>query len=164
MAEVSPEAEAAIASMTDAEYSAFTAKVRAPDGTVALRTAASQLLSGPALDAFVNVADVSKFAGQDGQVDTRKVLTYLRSTHGNALIDGAVTGGQGQQLNQGQGGPAGAAPGLQPGDGGRLASAKRHGTPISQELAAATSQWPSARGSAGKAAADKRFPQKGDTQ
>lgn len=149
MPDLSPELEAALAGMTDGEFAALTAKVRAPDSTEALRTAAAQIMSGPALEAFVSTADVSKFAGQDGTIDASRVLSTIKAAYG-------ITGQQQQQANHGQH-SGGMAPKLRPGDRGRLEAARRYGTPIDPETAAAAGTI--GRGAAGKAAAARRFPQ-----
>lgn len=152
MTEIPPDIRAQLAQLSDAEWSALTAQVRAPDGTEALRTVAAQLLSGPALDAFTTGADVSKFTGADGNIDTHKVLANIRAC---GMASPA------QQANQGQH-SGGMAPQLRPGDHARLALAKRYGTPVDTETAAAAGT--TARGAHGKAAAARRFPQPKEQQ
>lgn len=147
MTDLPPEVEQQLASMSDVEFSSLTARLRAPDSAEALRTAASQLLSGDALNAFVTGADPSKFTGADGQVDQQKVQANIQAVYG-------ITGHQ--QPNQGQH-SGGMAPGLRPGDRGKAAAAKRFGTPADPETAAATGRVAGGRGEAGRAAAAKRF-------
>jgi hypothetical protein len=150
MPEIPPELRAQLAQLSDTEWSTLTAQVRAPDGTEALRTAAAQLLSGDALDAYTSGADVSKFVGADGQVDANRVLGNIRAAFG-------ITGQQ-QQANQGQH-SGGMAPQLRPGDRGRLAANARWGTKVDPETAAAAGTT-ARRGAAGRAAAVRRFNQK----
>lgn len=150
MADLTPDVEQQLADMTDGQWSALTAKVRAPDSTEALRTAAAQLLSGDALNSFCTVADPSKFLGADGKIDPNKVQAHIRTAYG-------ITGQQQQRQNHGQG-SGGNGPALRPGDSGRAAAAKRHGTTVDPETAAAAAT-STGRGSAGKAAAARRFPQ-----
>lgn len=147
MAELPPEVEQQLTNMSDGDFAALTARVRAPDSTEQLRTAASQVLSGSALDSFVHFADVSKFVGENGGIDEEKVMGHLTAAFG-------VSGDQQQQRNWGQR-SGGTGPALRPGDGGRAAAAKRFGRPVDPEIGAATSGVQ--RGAAGRAAAERRF-------
>jgi hypothetical protein len=106
MAEISPDAEAQLSAMTDGEFAALTAKVRAPDTAEALRTAVSKHVSGDRLEAVMRVVNPAAFVDDSGRIDATKVQQHLST----------LFGGQGQ-------------PGARPGDAGRAAAAKRFGTP-----------------------------------
>src|ERR1700692_3467289 len=84
MADVPAEVEQQLASMTQGEWAAFSAKVRAPDTAEHVRSLASQVLSGPQLDAFVAVANPAVFVGSDGKVDETKVMGHLTAMYGTA--------------------------------------------------------------------------------
>jgi hypothetical protein len=149
MVEISPDIEQHLANMSDAEFSALSAKVRAPDSREALRTAASSVISDDRLESFVKFADVSKFTDSSGAIDQAKVSSHL------GALFGTPQAGPGQAAwGQHSGGNA---PGLNPGDRGRLAAAKRFGTPVGDETAAAEGRV--AVGKGGRAEAAKRFPQ-----
>jgi hypothetical protein len=144
MTELPPEVEQQLASMTPEEWSAFSSRVRAPDSGEQLRTIAGSVLSGAALDSFVNYADVSKFTGADGMVDEEKVMGYL-----TAAIGGSQGADARRQWGQHSGG---SGPVSRPGEGGRAAAAQRFGTKVDSEETVRTG-----RGAAGRAAAAKRF-------
>jgi hypothetical protein len=150
MAEISPDLEQQLANMSDAEFSALSAKVRAPDSREALRTAASSLISDDSLESFVKFADVSKFTDSSGAIDQAKVNSHLGALFGTPQsAAGQAAWGQHSGGN---------APGLNPGDRGRLAAAKRFGTPVADETTAAAGRVADGKGEAGRAAAAKRFP------
>jgi hypothetical protein len=106
MTDVPAEVEQQLASMTQGEWAAFSAKVRAPDTAEQLRTAVSQHVSGDRLEAVMRVVNPAAFVDDSGRIDATKVQQHL----------GTLFGGQGQ-------------PGARPGDAGRAAAAKRFGTP-----------------------------------
>jgi hypothetical protein len=150
MVDLPPEVEQKLSDMTDAEFSALSARVRAPDSVEALRTAAAGALSGDQLNTFIQHADVSKFVDSGGVIDQAKVDAFLGSVFGAAPAAGG-------RANYGQS-SGGQAPGLRPGDGGRAAAAARFGLPADPEVAAATAGIrPGARG---RAEAARRHPQK----
>jgi hypothetical protein len=150
MTELPPDIEQQLVGMSDAEFSALTAKVRAPDSTEAFRTVAAKHVSGDALDAVVHVADISKFTSENGTIDEAKVAQHLRVLFPQ---------GAGQPPQYGQASSR-TAPGLRPGDRGRTAAAQRFGKPLDPEAAAAAGQLE--RGAAGRAEATRRFPQQKD--
>jgi hypothetical protein len=82
MAGISPDIEAALAGLSDGEFAALTAKVRAPDTAEALRTAVSQHVSGDRLDAVMRVVNPSAFVGDDGKIDEAKVGQQLGTLFG----------------------------------------------------------------------------------
>lgn len=140
--ELSPEIERHLAGLSDTEWSALSARLRAPDTTEQLRTAAGKVLSGDALESFMALADVSKFADEHGQITENTVIGKLT----------AIFGGQ-QQAPVQYGQHSGGVGGPQPGDRARSELAKRYGTqqdthPISAPLK---------KGQAGRDAAAKRF-------
>jgi hypothetical protein len=141
MLELTPEQAAEAARMSPAEWSAHIARYQPPDSTEALRTAASQHLSGLALDSFVRCADVAAFADESGQIDTSKVNRYLTTMYGPQQQ--AAGAGQGDEWRR-------------RGSHGRAAAAERH------NLTAEPETWSSPAdngpGSAGRAAAALRHP------
>jgi hypothetical protein len=72
-------------------------------------------------DTFVEYARIDAFLGEDGEVDTEKVMGHL-----TAIKVATQPQMQQSQRNWGQHSGAG-APGKQPGDDGRDALRKRHG-------------------------------------
>ncbi|MCA2248824.1 hypothetical protein JF729_13640 [Mycobacterium intracellulare] len=140
MPEIPPEVEAQLAQLTDAQWSALSARVRAPDSTEALRTAAAQRLTGAQLDSFVQCADVSKFANENGEIDAEKVGRHLTALYG------APQASAGQSSEWGR----------RDGAGGREAAAQRHGAAKSETDAATPDNGP---GAEGRAAAQQRHGQ-----
>lgn len=119
MAELSPEVEQQLASMTAGEFSALTAKVRAPDTAEQLRTIAAKHVSGARLEAVLSVANPAVFAGDDGQIDEAKVARSL----------GLIFGQPARQFdNFGQQAKLTQVPPT-PGEYGAAEAAKRFGTP-----------------------------------
>ncbi|MCV7088887.1 hypothetical protein [Mycobacterium interjectum] len=134
--------EQQLADLSDADFAALTARVRAPDSTEALRTAAARVLSEDAANSFVAFADVSKFVGANGRIDEVKVRDHLAAAYG-------VPQGAGGNQEWGR-----------PGAAGRAAAEKRFGQKLDPDAeATAGSDTP---GAAGRAAAQRRFgkPQK----
>lgn len=138
MVDLPADIEQQLANLTDGEWSALTARVRAPDSAEALRTVAGKVLSGAALDSFVSYADVSKFTSADGTVDEQKVIGHLTAAFG-------VQQGAGGKQQWGR-----------PGASGRAAAAKRFGQRVDPD-AEAVAGVGDTRGAAGRAAAAKRF-------
>jgi hypothetical protein len=151
MTDLPPDIEQQLAGLSDGEWSALTARVRAPDSTEALRTAAAQILPEDAANAFAAAADVSKFTDGTGGIDQAKVSNYLKTAFGASQ----ATGGQRAAWGQSSGGQA---PGLRPGDHGRAAAAKRFGHELDAETGAATAGV--RRGGTGRAEAQRRFGKK----
>jgi hypothetical protein len=90
-----------------------------PDpATQQLIAAASQVLSGDQLTAFMAVADAKRFAGDDGTIDADKVSGHLRTLF-------HVDEPQQAPRNWGQHSAAG-GPVKNPGDDARIALEKRH--------------------------------------
>ncbi|WP_156671315.1 MULTISPECIES: hypothetical protein [unclassified Mycobacterium] len=141
MVDFSPEVEAQLAALTDGEWSVLTAKLRAPDTTEMLRSAAAQHISGAQLDAFVAVMDVSKFVGDDGQINTRKVESHLAALYGTPTA--ADQWGRG-------------------GASGRKAAAERHNRNAEADASEAPPNH--GPGAAGRAAAAIRHPSRKDAE
>lgn len=139
MGQLDPAVEQQLASLSDAEWSALSARVRAPDGVEGLRAAASQRLSGAALESFVQCADVSKFAGENGEIDAEKVGAHLTSLYGAPQT------------------PAGQSWGRRDGASGREAAAERHGLKVERQPDAVEPD--NGPGAAGRAAAAIRHGQ-----
>lgn len=154
---LSPELEQQLADLSDTEWSALSARVRAPDGVEGLRAAASQHLSGPQLDAFIAATDVSKFAGDNGQIDAEKVGRHLTAlgispAPGSHSEWGRRDGASGREAAaerhglKGEREPDAVMPDNSPGAAGRAAAQQRHGNR------------PSGAGAAERAAAQLRHP------
>lgn len=116
------------------------------DLTEQLKSAASQVLSGAQLDAFMSVADAKRLADADGNIDADKVSAGLRTLYGITETPQAP-----RQWGQHSGQP----PGRLPGADARDALARRHG--VKNETAA-----PGAAGippgTKGRAALQHRHP------
>jgi hypothetical protein len=91
--------------------------------TQQLIAAASQVLSGDQLSAFMAVADAKRFAGDDGTIDAEKVSGHLRTLF--HVDEQPPRQSQQSQRNWGQ--STGQPAGQQAGDAGRDALKKRHG-------------------------------------
>lgn len=144
MPDITPEVEAQLAQLTDAQWSALSARVRAPDSTEALRAAAAQRLAGAQLDSFVQCADVSKFAGANGEIDAQKVERHLTALYG------ATQASADQRSEWGR----------RDGASGREAAAERHGVKSKPQPDAVMPD--NSRGAAGRAAAAIRHGQRAD--
>ncbi|BCO47756.1 hypothetical protein [Mycobacterium intracellulare] len=142
MPQLDPQVEQQLADLSDAEWSALSARVRAPDATEMLRTAAAQHLTGAQLDAFVQCADVSKFAGENGEIDAKKVSQHLTALYG------APQASAGQSSEWGRRGGA----------SGREAAAERHGIKAEPKPDAVMPD--NGPGAAGRAAAHQRHGQR----
>ena len=142
MPDLPPEAEAQLAALGASGWDALEARYRRPDAGEALRTAASEHLSGDRLDAFCAIAKVSNYVDKTGEVDQDKLSADLR-----ILFDlpPAPAGPRWQNFGQHQ--PPPPMPG--PGDAGRWEARKRFGGNGAAPVAG--------RGSAGAAEAQKRF-------
>lgn len=93
------------------------------DLTEQLKSAASQVLSGDQLEAFLSVADAKRLADSDGNIDAEKVGAGLRTLYG--VSDQSQQSAR-HALNWGQGSAAGGPPHV-PGDNARAALKRRHG-------------------------------------
>src|ERR1700738_869615 len=82
MSDMPADVEQQLASMSEGEWAAFTAKVRAPDTAEQFRTAASQHISGDQLEAVGKAANLSAFTGDDGQIDQAEVTQNLTALFG----------------------------------------------------------------------------------
>jgi hypothetical protein len=144
MAEISPEIQAQLAGLSENDWAALTAKVRAPDTSEQLRAEVAKQLGGDTdrAAAFAAVARLDQFT-VDGKIDTAKVVAAVTGVFGSQQQQSPARYGQG----------SGNVGGPRPGDGGRAELAKRFGvqhdqSPIGQ---------PAAKGQAGRDAADRRF-------
>jgi hypothetical protein len=135
MAELSPEVEQHLASMSDGEFAALTAKVRAPDSTEQLRTFASKVLSPQQLESFMAFADVSKFADANGSVTEESVVGRLTGMFGGA---------GGQQFGR-------------RGEAGKAAAARRFNLETDEAINSPPPPSLSRPGEKGRAAAQRRF-------
>lgn len=138
--QLDPAVEQQLADLSDPEWSALSARVRAPDGIEGLRAAAAQRLSGAALDSFVACADVAAFADGNGGIDADKVANALTALYGAPAA------------------PAGQSWGRGDGAGGRDAAAERHGLKVEREPDAVMPD--NGPGAAGRAAAQQRHSQR----
>jgi hypothetical protein len=142
MVDVPAEVEQQISSMTEGEWAAFTARVRAPDTAEALRAAVSKHVSGDRLDAVMRIVDPTAFVGDDGQVDESKVAQHLTAMFGPAPATPLASTGYPRAI----------------GAGGRAEAEKRFGV-----KADAATPVPQSKGSDGRAEAARRFGKGGTT-
>lgn len=142
--ELDPEVEQHLAGLSDCEWSALSARLRAPDTAEEFRSAAAKHVSDDQLDSLVNTVNLAAFVGADGRIDEAKVERSLAALFGQG----------GGQRDWGQH-SAPASPGRRPGDAGRAEAQRRFGTPYESDPAAvAAIPRPSA---AGAAEAARRF-------
>jgi hypothetical protein len=106
MTDVPAEVEQQLANMDEPTFSAFVARVRAPDTTEALRTAVSKHVSADQLNTVMAIVNPAAFVGDGGRIDATKVQQHLSTLFGTT--DG---------------------PTPKSGAGGRAEAAKRFGTP-----------------------------------
>lgn len=146
MPDVPTEVEQSLSNMDEGQWSAFVAKVRAPDAEEEFRAAVAKHVSGDRLEAVLKVANRSAFVGESGQIDEAKVASQI-----GALFSTTAPAGPSHQ-NFGQNTPAPPFPG--PGEMGRAEAAKRFGD------AQRDPATPSARGQSGRQEAARRFAKK----
>ena len=82
MGDLPADIEQQLSSMTARDFSAFVARVRAPDSEEQIRTVASKAIQGDQLNAFMAIADPAKFIGDDGTVDAGRVNSYIGTLFG----------------------------------------------------------------------------------
>ena len=132
--------------MSDGEFAALTAKVRAPDVAESFRDIAKGVVPDDQLDSLMAVANPAAFA-TDGRIDEAKVRQHLGRLFG--------AGQQPRQWGQSTGEPAGQLRGAN----ARAALERRHG--VKRDDTAPDSSSPgSSRGAAGRAAAERRHGQR----
>ena len=113
MADLTPEVEQQLASLSDGDWAALTARVRAPDTTEQLRAAVAKHVSADQLDSIMSITNTAAFV-RDGQIDEALVQRHFGNLFGASAP---------RQWGQSTGSP----PGARPGDAGRAAAQKRHG-------------------------------------
>ena len=147
MPDISPATEAELRQWSVADWDTARAQYCDPDAGEALRTAASAHISGDRLDAFCQIARVSRYVdSKTGVVDEQR----LRSDLGGMFdLPPAPAGPRWQNFGQHQ--PPPPQPG--PGDAGRWEARKRFGGNGAAPVAG--------RGSGGVAEAAKRFGKQG---
>lgn len=113
-----------------------------------LVTVASELLAGEQLASFLAVADATKLAGPNGEIDADAISGHLRTLYGiSEQPQQAPRWGQ----QSGSGGPA-----KQPGDNARAALRKRHNVGADDKTTPAPgAQIP--RGQGARAELEKRY-------
>ena len=116
-----------------------------------LVTVASELLTGDQLASFLAVADATKLAGPNGEIDASAVADHLRTLYG-------ITEQPQQPSNWGQHSGNGGPP-KQPGDTARAALATRHGIKRDTDAPAAGAQIQHGQGA--RSELEKRYPKKG---
>lgn len=141
MSDFDPVLEQRLADLSDVDWAALTARVRPPSSTQQLREIAGKVLSGPQLDAFVDVANLKAFADDNGDIQEDRVMGALTGMFG-ITADG---GPQHQDFGQHRPAP----PHPFPGERGAAEAARRFGgnQPNTQPT----------RGRAGAAEAARRF-------
>lgn len=112
-----------------------------PDLSQQLRTIAGRVISGPALDSFVEIALISAFTEpESGVIDEGKVMGHLTAIH---------RAGQPEQPQPAQWGQySGTVPGPLPGAHGRAEAARRHGRQPPDEIAITAARFAPDSGSA----------------
>jgi hypothetical protein len=75
------ELEATLAKMSDGEFAALTAKVRAPDVAESFRDIAAGIVPADHLDSLMRIANPAAFA-TDGRIDESKVRAHLGQLFG----------------------------------------------------------------------------------
>jgi hypothetical protein len=106
------------------------------DQTEQLRGIVGTVLPPDLRDSFVEYSKLDAFRGEDGQLDTEKVMGHLTAVH-------LATQRQQQQSQRSWGQhSSGGGPGKQPGDDARAALEKRHGVKRSTDQPAAGAQIP----------------------
>lgn len=143
MPEIPPDLRAQLAALTDAEWTALSAQVRAPDIEEQLRTSLSKHISGDRLEAILKVANPAAFVDENGALDEAKVVQSLGGLFGTSYQAGPTHQDFGQYT------PAPPHPG--PGDRGAAEAAKRFGT---------NSAPPPAARNGGALEAERRFGKK----
>lgn len=152
MVDLPPDIEQKLADMTDGEWAALQARVRAPDTTEQFREIVKSVVPQHA-DELMKWADVSKFVGEDGAVDDTRLRSALGVLFGN---------GQPQSFEWGQHGSS--PPGPAPGDNGRAEAqrrAERNGQPGTAAGAEALRRMPGVLENAGAAEARRRAAARG---
>lgn len=109
--------EQQLAAMSDGEYAALTARLRAPDTAERFRQIAASLIPDDQLDSFMEIANPAAFV-TNGQIDEARVRENLGAFFGSPE--------QSTPRNWGQTSAPG-GPSQRPGDQARTALEKRHG-------------------------------------
>ncbi len=108
---------AAVAAKAEAE-AAWRPKYQAAQ----LKSAAGTVIKdSEQLDAFLAFADPAKFVGDDGEIDTEKVMGHLTALYGQQQQAG------GQQQRPAWGQHSGGTPPVKPGEAGKAEASKRFG-------------------------------------
>jgi hypothetical protein len=154
MIELPPEIEQQLADLSDAEFSALTARLRAPDIGEQFREVAKSIVPPHALATYLEIANPAAFVGADGLFDEAAARESL------GVLFGSSTGSGYRQWGQ-----HGSTPSTtQPGDGGRAAAqryAERHGQPGTAAGAEALRRMSSVVENAGSAEARRRAARRG---
>lgn len=115
--------EAATKAANDAKTAAAAELLPRVQAAELKATAASVIHDQDQLNSFLAIADPSKFIGESGAIDEERVIGHL-----TALYGGQQNGQQQQARSWGQHSAGNVNPGLKPGDAGKAAAARRHGT------------------------------------
>ena len=108
MSDLSPEAEQALAAMSESEFAALTARLRAPDTREAYREIAKQFAPNEeALDAWMDTVDVSKFVDDKGVLDEARVRSKLGVLFGGRQFGGGLNQHEGCGQHGSPGTPGG---------------------------------------------------------
>jgi hypothetical protein len=82
MVELSPDVEAQLAALSESEWSALSAKLRAPDNEERFREIACTILPSTTVELWASALDFSKFTDDEGRLDEQRVLDHLAIFHG----------------------------------------------------------------------------------
>ena len=144
MANIPPNIERQLAEMTDAEFSALTARVRAPDTMEQFRDIAKTIVPEHVLNDFIEFANPVAFVDENGRLDEARVRANLHVVFGH------------QQSGYRQWGQhASAPPGARAGDAGREEARRRAGRGV-MSPGGTEVPWNGPAGWAGRAEAARR--------
>lgn len=115
MVELPPEVEARLTALSDADWHALGARLRAPDTREQLRDAAAKILGdADRATSFTDSVRLDAFTGTDGQIDPAKVQDALTKL-------GVITPEASRNFQHGSNG-------FRKGEAGKAEAAKRYGT------------------------------------
>lgn len=119
--------EAATKAATEAKTAAAAEMLPRVQAAELKATAALVIKDPDQLNAFLAIADPAKFVGEDGAIDEEKVMGHLTAIYGGSGSGQQAGNGQ-QHRSWGQNSGGNGVPGVKPGDAGRAAAERRHGT------------------------------------
>lgn len=79
MPELSPDIEEELRNMSEADWAAFTARIRPPDLTEEFREIAAEIIPAHHLDEWMGYAKIDAFVTNDGSLDATRLRATLRT-------------------------------------------------------------------------------------